>query len=64
MGHIVLWAARDAVHAVQKSEGGVYGSQKGIELAKKIIEYLKENEGCAECFPYEIIDKLEDEFIF
>ena len=39
-------------------------SQKGIELAKKIIEYLEENEGCAECFPYEIIDKLEDEFIF
>lgn len=22
------------------------------------------NEGCAECFPYEIIDELEDEFIF
>ena len=59
-----VWVARDAAHAVQKSEGGVYHSQKGIELAKKIIEYLEENEGCAECFPYEIIDKLKDEFIF
>ncbi len=48
----------------KKSEGGVYHSQKGIELAKKIIEYLEENEGCAECFPYETIDKLKDEFIF
>ena len=47
-----------------KNEGGVYHSQKGIELAKKIIEYLEENEGCAECFPYETIDKLKDEFIF
>lgn len=59
-----VWVARDAAHAVQKSEGGVYHSQKGIELAKKIIEYLEENEGCAECFPYETIDKLKDEFIF
>lgn len=59
-----VWVARDAAHTVQKSEGGVYHSQKGIELAKKIIEYLEENEGCAECFPYEIIDKLKDEFIF
>lgn len=59
-----VWVARDAAHAVQKSESGVYHSQKGIELAKKIIEYLEENEGCAECFPYETIDKLKDEFIF
>lgn len=59
-----VWVARDAAHAVQKSEGGVYHSQKGIELTKKIIEYLEENEGCAECFPYETIDKLRDEFIF
>lgn len=59
-----VWVARDAAHAVQKSEGGVYHSQKRIELAKKIIEYLEENEVCAECFPYETIDKLKDEFIF
>ena len=58
-----VWVVRDAAHAVQKNEG-VYHSQKGIGLAKKIIEYLEENEGCAECFPYETIDKLKDEFIF
>lgn len=34
------------------------------KIIKKIIEYLEENEGCAECFPYETIDKLKDEFIF
>ena len=59
-----VWVTRDVAHAVQKNEGGIYHSQKGIELAKKIIEYLEENEGCAECFPYETIDKLKDEFIF
>lgn len=59
-----VWVARDVSQVIQKSEGGVYHSQKGIELAKKIIEYLEENEGCAEYFPYETIDKLKDEFIF
>lgn len=37
-------------------------SKKGIELAGKIIKVLLEDEGYAECFPYEIVDELKVEF--
>lgn len=37
-------------------------SKKGIELAKKIINILLEDEGCAESFPYDIVDRLKTEF--
>ena len=37
-------------------------SPKGIQLAKEIILILMEDEGCAESFPYNIIDELQAEF--
>lgn len=37
-------------------------SKKGIELADKIIGVLLEDEGCAERFPYDVVDKLKKEF--
>ena len=33
-----------------------------IELAGKIVKYLEENEGTAECFPYDEIEKLRGMF--
>ena len=37
-------------------------SQNGIELADKIISVLLEDEGCAERFPYDVVDELKKEF--
>ena len=37
-------------------------SREGIELAGKIVKYLEENEGTAECFPYDEIEKLRGMF--
>ena len=37
-------------------------AKKGIELADKIIGVLLEDEGCAECFPYDVVDELKKEF--
>ena len=33
-----------------------------IELAGKIVKYLEENEGTAECFPYDEVEKLREMF--
>ena len=33
-----------------------------IELAGKIINILLEDEGCAESFPYDVVDELKVEF--
>lgn len=41
---------------------GVRHSRKGIELAGEIINYLEENEGIAECFPYDEVEELRDAF--
>ena len=37
--------------------------KKGIELADKTIRVLLEDEGCAERFPYDIVDELKKEFM-
>lgn len=57
-----VWAVGDMEHAVQKENGGILHSEKGIGLARKIVEYLSEDEGSAECFPFEIIDELRESF--
>ena len=41
---------------IQKTEGGKLHSSQGIQLARKMVNYLSEDEGSAECFPFEIID--------
>ncbi|RHK20970.1 hypothetical protein DW074_15340 [Ruminococcus sp. AF46-10NS] len=55
-----VWVARDLKNAVRIEER--LHSTKGIELTKKIINVLMEDEGCAECFPYDVIDELKAEF--
>ena len=57
-----VWVARKLEDAVQKEDGGVRHSRQGIELAKQMVKYLEENEGNAECFPYDQIEELREEF--
>ena len=55
-----VWVARDLGNAVRIEEH--LHSKKGIELADKIIGVLLEDEGCAERFPYNVVDELKKEF--
>ena len=36
--------------------------REGIELARRIADYLEENDGTAELFPWDEIEKLRKEF--
>ena len=59
-----VWVARDLLHALQKSSGEKYHSQKGINLAMKIVGCLEaeaEN-SVAESYPFEIIEMIKEEF--
>ena len=56
-----VWVARDAGNTVQM-ENGIRHSKQGIALAQEIIEFLEEDEGCAETFPYETIERLSEEW--
>ena len=53
---------RKVGQVVQKEDGGVRHSQQGIKLARKMIEYLEDNEGSAECFPYDEVEELKKMF--
>ena len=53
---------RNFEESVQKELGGVRHSREGIELARRIADYLEENDGTAERFPWDEIDKLRKEF--
>ena len=55
-----VWVARDLKNAVRIEER--LHSTKGIELTKKIINVLMEDEGCAEYFPYDVAGELKAEF--
>ena len=57
-----VWVARDAKNAVCMENSGLLHSKRGIALAQKIIDFLEEDEGCAETFPYETIDRLREEW--
>lgn len=54
-----MWVARDSGHAIQKVNGGVFHSERGRKLAKKIVDFLLEDEGCAECFPCNLIEEFK-----
>ena len=43
-------------------DGGMRHSRKGIELEGKIVKRLEDNDGSAECFPYDEIEELKNEF--
>ena len=55
-----VWVARDLGNAVRIEER--LHSKNGIELAGKIVSILLRDEGCAERFPYDVVDKLKMEF--
>ena len=55
-----VWVARDLGNAVRIEEH--LHSTNGIELASKIVSVLLEDEGCAERFPYDVVDELKKEF--
>ena len=55
-----VWVARDLGNAVRIEEH--LHSKNGIELASKIVSVLLEDEGCAERFPYDVVDELKKEF--
>lgn len=57
-----VWVARKVEESVQNENGGERHSRKGIELAGKIVKYLEENEGTAECFPYDEVKELRGTF--
>ena len=39
-------------------------SKKATKLAKTMIDFLMENEGCAEMFPYDVVQNLSDDYEF
>lgn len=57
-----IWVARDLAHAVQKADGEVFHSRQGRGLAQKIVDFLQCDEGIAERFPYDEIEKLKEKF--
>lgn len=57
-----VWVTRDLAHAVQKAGGEGFHSRQVIELAQKIVDFLLRDDGIAEYFPVDEIEKLKDEF--
>lgn len=57
-----VMVTRNMGDAVQRSPGGVYHSKKAIDLAKRMVDFMLEDEGCAECYPYDYIEELKEEF--
>ena len=39
-------------------------SKRATKLAKSMIDVLMENEGCAEMFPYDVVQNLSDDYGF
>lgn len=57
-----ILVVRKVEESIQKANGGERHSRKGIELAGQIVNYLEENEGTAECFPYDEVEELRETF--
>ena len=57
-----VWAVRDMEHAIQKDHPTVRHSQQGTALARKLVDYMETHDGCAECYPYDIIEELKSTF--
>jgi hypothetical protein len=54
--------ARDLANATRKVNDGEWHSQQGIALARKIVEFMEQHGGNAECFPYDEISELKAAF--
>ena len=53
---------RDLANATRKVNGGELHSQQGIALARKMVEFMEQHGGNAECFPYYEISELKAAF--
>lgn len=57
-----VWTVRELGNSYTNEEGRLHGP-KGKQLAQQFIDVLMENEGAAECFPFNVIDELKKEFL-
>lgn len=54
----------DQVWFVREYSDGAKHSERAVEVVKDIIELLEDiPDGCAECFPFELIDELREEYL-
>lgn len=54
----------DQVHHAQGLPGNAKHSEEGVALAREFVERLEEIvDGCAEVFPYEMIEELRAEYL-
>ena len=54
----------DQVWSAREYREGAKHSARAVEVAKAVIELLEDiPDGCAECFPYELIDELKEEYL-
>lgn len=53
---------RDLANATRKVNDGEWHSQQGIALARKMVEFMEQRGGNAECFPYDEISELKAAF--
>lgn len=58
-----VWVARDVAHTVRNSDSDRLHSRQAIDLAERMLEFLSEDEGAAECYPFEIIEELRGVFL-
>ena len=56
-----VWTVRDLGNSYTNEEGRLHGL-KGKQLAQRFIDVLIENEGAAECFPFDVIEEFRKEF--
>lgn len=54
----------DQVWYARGDDAGNGHSKKATKLAKTMIDFLMENEGCAEMFPYDVVQNLSDDYGF
>lgn len=57
MKYMIRCGSKSLMKAVRIEER--LHSKNGIELAGKIVGVLLEDEGCAERFPYDVVDELK-----
>lgn len=52
----------DQIWFVREGDCGNKHSRRATDLVKAVIAILMENEGCAEMFPYELVEELRKEY--
>lgn len=60
-----VWIVRNVGHAVRMKNGDapdILHSNQAIEAAREMIRVFEQNEGTAECFPYDVVNALKQEY--